>query len=372
MTDLVQRWGGDVQATILCGDLPCGRSRFGVRFAELVAIGAQLDESTNRRTMLLNYVLYEDGKKIRDLALEGQSRHKPKTPSGFVWAAFKDATQEELEAIRQHFDLHELAIEDIQHGEQRPKIEEFGDALFFSMHLTTLVDGELEMGEMYVFVGSDYVVSVRSQSEQSLLGVRARAETEPHLLRQGPVYVAYALLDTVCDGYFPVLEAFEEELERIEEQMFQKGQGRQTMEELYALKRRVGRLRHAVRPLMEAVSKLHGGRVPRLVAPLEHYFRDVYDHLYRIQSAVDAIRDTIATAIQVNLSMVTIEDSEVNKRLAAWAAIIAVVPAMAAVWGMNFRFMPELGWEWGYPFAIGMMFTGCTTLYVRFKRANWL
>jgi magnesium transporter len=277
-----------------------------------------------------------------------------------------------MSRVREHFHLHELAIEDIQLGEERPKIQEFGDSLFFVMHLATLVEGELHVGEAFVFVGPDYVVSTRNRTDRSLLGVRARAESEPHLLRQGPVYVAYALLDTVCDGYFPVLEALEMELERLEAQIFTSGQPRETLQQLYTLKHQVGQLRHTVRPLMEAVSKLHGGRVPALVAPMQDYFRDVYDHLYRIQAGIDAMRDTIATAIQVNLSLVTIEEGEINKRLAAWAAIIAVIPSMAAVWGMNFQAMPELSWEWGYPAALALMLLGSSFLYWRFKKAKWL
>jgi magnesium transporter len=165
---------------------------------------------------------------------------------------------------------------------------------------------------------------------------------------------------------------FESELETIEERIFIKGSERDNIERLYALKRQVMVLRHAVTPLMEALGKLHGGRVPALCNDTQEYFRDVHDHLHRINATLDTVRDTISTAIQVNLSMVAIDESEVNKRLAAWAAIFAIFTAFAGIWGMNFKLMPELDWAYGYPVAIAVMFTVCGYLYYRFKRSGWL
>jgi magnesium transporter len=202
--------------------------------------------------------------------------------------------------------------------------------------------------------------------------VRARAEREPHLLQKGPAYVLYALMDAVVDRYFPVMDMLESELEAIEERIFTQGAQRDNIERLYDLKRKALVLRHAVMPLMDAVGRLHGGRVPALVGGVQDYFRDVHDHLFRIAGRLDAIRDTIGTAIQVNLSMVSIEESEVNKRLAAWAAIFAVFTAFAGIWGMNFKFMPELEWKYGYPMAVGIMIAVCGYLYWLFKKSRWL
>ena len=326
--------------------------------------------------MLVNCVAYRQGEKAADLPVQDISEYL-KQPDTFVWVALKDATPEELAEMREEFDLHELAVEDAQHGHQRPKIEEYGDSIFVVMQLIEFVDGELVQGEVDVFVGSNYVLSVRSRSSQSFLGVRGRAEREPHLLALGASYVLYALMDAVVDRYFPVMDALETELEEIEEQIFEKqgvgsGLARSNIERLYALKRKVMQLRHAVSPLMEAVSKLYGGRVPRHCANMQEYFRDVYDHLNRLNAAIDTIRDTIGTAIQVNLSMVTIEESEVNKRLAAWAGIFAVATAFAGIWGMNFEVMPELQWQYGYPLALLLMAGVCGLLYWRFKKSGWL
>ncbi len=233
-------------------------------------------------------------------------------------------------------------------------------------------NGELLIGEVDIFVEKNYVLSVRNRSQQGFLGVRARCEHEPHLLKQGSAFVFYALMDAVVDRYFPVVDALESELEAIEEQIFTKGSERANIERLYQLKRKVMVLKHAVAPLMEAAAKLHGGRVPALCANTQEYFRDVYDHLYRINTSIDSIRDTIGTAIQVNLSMVTIEESEVNKRLAAWAAIFAVATAFVGIWGMNFKSMPELEWKYGYPLALTIISTICGYLYYRFKKSGWL
>jgi magnesium transporter len=234
------------------------------------------------------------------------------------------------------------------------------------------VNGELHIGELAVFVGRNYVLSVRRESDRGFQEVRTRCEREPELLTQGSGFVLYALMDAVVDRYMPINDALEAELDTIEESMFIRGAQRSNIQRLYELKRKALRLRHAVSPLLETAGKLHGGRVPRQVLKSEEYFRDVYDHLQRINISIDAIRDTISTAIQVNLSMVAIDESEVNKRLAAWAAIFAVATAFAGIWGMNFEHMPELHWKYGYPAALTAMAGVCLYLYLRFRRAGWL
>jgi magnesium transporter len=321
--------------------------------------------------MLINCVAYENGRKLSDIPVQEIPEYL-KRPDCFVWVALKDADQQELELMQKEFALHELAVEDAHHGHQRPKIEEYGDSLFAVVHTVEPVNGELVVGELDIFVEENYVLTVRTHSEHSLLDVRSRCEREPQLLKQGSAFVLYALLDAIVDRYFPVLEELESELETIEEQIFERGLQRANIQRLYQLKRKVTVLKHAVGPLMEAVAKLHGGRVPRICFKTQEYFRDVYDHLYRINTSIDAIRDTIATAIQVNLSMVTIDQSEVNKRLAAWAAIFAVATAFVGVWGMNFEVMPELKWRYGYPAAILLVAGVCGYLYFRFKKAGWL
>ncbi len=322
--------------------------------------------------MLINCIAYQHGHKLADLEVEQISDYLAK-PDCFVWVALKDATAEELATMKQEFNLHELAIEDAAHGHQRPKIEEYGDEVFAVMHLVEEHEGQLHVGEVDVFVGPNYILSVRSGSKQDFLGVRARCEREPKMLARGSGYVFYALMDAVVDRYFPLIEKLENELELLEERIFTKGAARSSsIRRLYRLKRKVTVLKHAVTPLMEAAGKLQSGRVPPVCSSSRNYFRDVYDHLTRINASLESTRETIATAIQVNLSMVALDQTEVSKRLAAWAGIFAVATAFAGIWGMNFVHMPELQWEYGYPTALGLIAASCGVLYWRFKKARWL
>ena len=335
--------------------------------------------------MLVNCAAYQEGRKLADIAVDEISDYLER-PDCFVWVALHDATQDELAALQREFGLHALAVEDARNGHQRPKVEEYGDSLFVVMHLLEAGGADqhlhetkshrktrLSVGELDVFAGRNYVVSVRNRSEHGFVEVRERCEREPELLRNGAGFVLYALMDAVVDRYFPVMEALEVELETIEQQIFtDKGRPRESIKRLYSLKRRLMRLKHAVEPLLEGASKLHGGRVPQVCAGSQDYFRDVVDHLARLGNGIDAIRDTIGTAIHVNLSMVTIEDGEVMKRLAAWAAIFAVCTALAGIWGMNFEFMPELKWRYGYVAALSLIVALCACVYWRFRRAGWV
>ncbi|MCX7217760.1 magnesium/cobalt transporter CorA [Undibacterium sp.] len=321
--------------------------------------------------MLINCVVYQEGQKLSDIPVEDISEYVQR-PECFVWVALKEAEPAELDQMQQEFGLHELAVEDARNGHQRPKIEEYGDSLFAVIHSVEILDGEILVGEVDIFVGENYVLSTRNRCQQGFLGVRARCEREPHHLRQGPAFVLYALMDAVVDRYFPVVDALESELEAVEERIFAKGSQRANIEQLYQLKRKAMLLKHAVAPLMEAVSKLDGGRVPAIAINTKEYFRDVQDHLYRINASIDSMRDTIGTAIQVNLSMVSIEENEVNKRLAAWAAIFGVATAFVGIWGMNFSNMPELQWKYGYPMALTVVASVCSYLYYRFKKSGWL
>jgi magnesium transporter len=321
--------------------------------------------------MLINCVAYRAGRKIADLNIEEISDYLEQ-PDCFVWVALRDASAKELEKMRVEFGLHPLAIEDANNGHQRPKIEEYGDSLFAVMHLLEPERGELMTGEVDIFVGRNFILSARNRSHQHLLGVRERCEREPELLAQGASFVFYALMDAVVDRYFPIVDEFETELEIIERHVFDKGAARANIERLYDLKRRTMTVKHAVAPLMEAVGKLTSGRVPQVCASSRDYFRDVSDHLARIDSQIESLRDTIATAIQVCLSSVTIEQSNIAKQLAAWAGVFAMATAFAGIWGMNFQRMPELQWEYGYPLALGVIASACTALYFRFKRMGWL
>jgi len=321
--------------------------------------------------MLVNCVAYEAGHKLADIDRSEISDYLAR-PGCFVWVALVDATEAEMEEMRQEFDLHELAVEDARHGHQRPKIEEYGNSLFVVVRTIEVAGDELKLGEVDIFAGPNYVLSVRHATERGFKEVRARCEREPELLRHGSGYVLYALMDAVVDRYFPVLDAVETELEAIEEQLFVAAEPRRNIERLYYIKQKMTTLKHATGPLQEFAGKLFGGRVPQVCGGLSEYFRDVHDHLLRLNQSIDTARDTVATAIQVNLALVQVSESEVTKRLAAYAALVAVPTMIAGVYGMNFEHMPELKWTFGYPLSIAMMVGIDAWLFFRFRKAGWL
>jgi magnesium transporter len=321
--------------------------------------------------MLVNCVAYIEGRKLADIPKEEISEYL-KRPDCFVWVALKDPEPAELEEMRQEFGLHELAVEDARHGHQRPKIDEYGDSLFVVLQTLEFKGGELTSGEMHIFVGPNYILSVRVRTERGFTDVRARTEREPQLLNHGSAYVLYALMDAVVDRYFPILDALETELEAIEEQIFVRNAARSNIEGLYLLKQKLMTLKHAVDPLMEAVGKLYGGRVPRICAGMGEYFRDVFDHLQRLHASIEGIRDMQTTAIQVNLGMISLNETEVTKKLAGWAAIIAVPTLIAGIYGMNFKFMPEYEMVFGYPLTMAAMLGIDIGLYAWFKKIHWL
>jgi magnesium transporter len=322
--------------------------------------------------MLVNCVAYQDGRKLADIDKDEISNYLAR-PGCFVWVALRDTTEAELEEMREEFDLHELVVEDARHGHQRPKIEEYGEALFVVMHTIEVEGEELKAGEVHVFAGRNYVLSVRHRTERGFADVRARAEREPELLKAGSGYVLYALMDAIVDRYFPVLDAVEMELEKLESHLFsQASSPRQNIEALYYVKQKLTTMKHATAPLQENAGKLYGGRVPHVCTGLGEYFRDVYDHLVRINQSIDAARETVNTAIQVALAMVATGQGEITRRLAAYAALVAVPTMIAGVYGMNFKFMPELGWQYGYPVTIAVMVAIDVFLFTRFRKAGWI
>ncbi len=270
------------------------------------------------------------------------------------------------------FGLHELAVEDARHGHQRPKIEEYGESLFVVLHMIEFAGDELVVGETEIFVGRNYLLSVRTQAQRGFVEVRQRCEREPELMKHGTGYVLYALMDAVVDRYFPILDALETNLERIEEQIFANQSSRANIEDLYELKRKLTILKHATEPLIEAITHLFGGRVPQLCLSLQDYFRDVYDHLIRLNQSIDSLRDMVVTAISVNLSLISIQENEITKRLGSYAALITVPTLIAGIYGMNFHNMPELDSPLGYPLALITMAAIDVYLFIRFRKAGWL
>lgn len=321
--------------------------------------------------MLVNCAVYQHGKKLAEIPFSEIRQYRIQ-PDCFVWVALKDIEPGELEVLQEEFDLHELAVEDAHHGHQRPKMDEYGSSLFVVLRILEPQQKELHAGEVAIFAGPGYVVTVRRDVQQGFADVRRRSELEPELLQHGPAYVLYALMDAVVDRYFPVLEGLSEEIDEIEERIFSGQSTREHIESLYELKHKLMAFDRATTPLLEVASKLHGGRVPPICAGLHEYFRDVYDHLLRLKQTIDSLRDMVTTGISVNLSLIALQETEITKRLAAYAALAAVPTMIAGVYGMNFEHVPELKWLYGYPFSLALMGGIDLYLYYRFKRAKWL
>ena len=324
--------------------------------------------------MLINCVVYRDGEKVGDIQVSEIKNHLAQ-PNSFVWVALRDAEKGELLAMQQEFDLPDLAIEDAQNGHQRPKLEEYGSTLFSVLHIVEQNPDSktLSVGEMSIFVGSNFVLSVRNKASANFVDVRRRCEREPHLLRHGSGFVLYALMDAVVDRYFPIVEALETELEQLEERIFKRhNTSRDDIEALYDLKGKLMLLQHAAAPLLETVAKLYGGRVPQLCIGMSDYYRDVNDHLQRICKSIDSIRDMLSTAMQVNLSLIALSESEVNKKLAAYAALFAIPTMIAGVYGMNFEDIPGLKSAYSFPFTLLTMVTLDVLLFRYFKKSKWL
>ncbi len=323
--------------------------------------------------MLINCVAYHNGQKLGDIPVNAIPEHLAQ-PDCLVWVALQDPTPDEISHFGHQFALHPLAVEDALHGHQRPKLDEYGDTLFLVMK-TLEPDREngIHVGEVDLFVGRNFLLSIRNQTRKGFQDVRARCEREPHLLAHGSGFVLYALMDAVVDRYLAVIHQLEDELDSIEGRLFLKGSSaRRNIAALYALKRKLITVHHAAAPLHEATARLYGGRVPPPCHELPEYFRDVDDHLSRILHTVESQRDLLATAIQVNIAMISLDESSISKKLAAYAALFAVPTMIAGIYGMNFDYMPELRTPLGYPLSLLSMVVLDVLLWRRFRRAGWL
>ena len=317
---------------------------------------------------------YLEGRRVRDVPLEDVSEVKPTLRGGrFVWICLHEPDEPLMRQVQEEFGLHDLAVEDAHRAHQRPKLEEYGDGLFVALRTVEIrEDGEIEFGEVHLFVGPHYLVSIRHGTSLSHAEVRNRCESTPHLLRKGPGFVLYVLMDLVVDRYFPVIDTLEEHIERLEGEIFDGGSSRRVTERIYDLKRELLALKRAVSPLIDVCNRLARFDTDLVPEDVRPYFRDVYDHVIRINENVDNLREFLNGAREANLSLISIGQNEVTKKLAAWAAIIAVPTMIAGVYGMNFEYMPELRVPLGYPLALGAMTVICGLLYRAFRRAGWL
>lgn len=324
-------------------------------------------------SMVVNCVVYSrhNGQKIRDIPLDDISEWV-RQEGMFVWVGLHEPDQSLMQKIQAEFGLHELAVEDAYRAHQRPKLEEYGDTLFIAMHTVRLDAGNIIFGETHVFVGHNFVVTVRHGPSMTYARVRQRAEHAPKQLARGPGYVLYALMDFVVDNYFPVVDGLRDQLHAVESEIFAGTFNRQTIRHLYERKRELVKIRLAVAPLMDICNQLMHLESPVVPEAINPYFRDVYDHIMRISDAIDSINEMLSAALEVHLALVTVGQNEVVKRLASWAGILAVPTMIASFYGMNFDQMPELHWPYGYPLVLMVMAGVTVGLYRRLKKAQWL
>ncbi len=329
---------------------------------------------TGARPGVVSCAAYAAGRRVADLHIDQVGELLEASEEGFVWIGLYEPEESLLRQVQKEFGLHDLAVEDALAAHQRPKVEEYGDALFVVLR-TAQPGGEtgrIALGETHVFMRRDYVVSVRHGPSLSYAEVRARCERTPELLRKGPAFVLYALMDFVVDHYFPIVDRLEDDLEQLEERIFDGTFDRATTEQIYDLKRDLVALKRAVTPLIDVCNRLVRFDATLIPEDIRPYFRDVYDHVIRINETVDTLRELLTTALEAHLSLVSVGQNEVTKKLAAWAAILAVPTLIAGVYGMNFEIMPELHSRYGYPIAIAVMVAICGILYRRFRRAGWI
>ena len=323
--------------------------------------------------MIVDSAVYENGRRRDgDMGVHA-AMEACRQPHAFTWIGLYEPTEEEFESIRSEFDLHPLAVEDAIHAHQRPKLEVFGDMVFIVLKTARYVDPTevITLGEILVFLGHDYILTVRHGEASELGAVRKQLEEQPELLQHGPGAVLHAIVDRVVDDYAPAIAGLGEDIDEVEDQVFS-GSRNNAAERIYKLKREVLQFEHAVGPLVEPVDRLARGKYEVIHPEVRTYFRDVNDHLLRAHDQLESFRDLLTSILQANLTQVGVRQNEDMRKISAYVAMAAVPTLIAGIYGMNFDHMPELRWSFGYPGALIVMATIVSGLFWRFKRAGWL
>jgi magnesium transporter len=330
---------------------------------------------------LVDSAIYVDGGRLRSPeTLADTYRMFRDEPGSMAWIGLYRPSEEQLLSLARQFALHELAVEDAIVAHQRPKLERYGDTLFVVLRPARYLDDaeEVDFGELHVFVGRDFVLTVRHSETPDLAVVRRRMESDPGLLARGPEAVLYAILDAVVDGYAPVVAGLQNDIDEIETEVF-RGEA-SVSRRIYELSREVVEFQRAARPLLRILDALVAGFEKHGIdEELRSYLRDVTDHATTVAERVDSFRQMLQDILTVNATLVTQAQNEEMKaqneevkKISAWAAILFAPTLIGTIYGMNFRRMPELRWYYGYPFALALMAAVCATLYLAFKRRGWL
>jgi magnesium transporter len=337
--------------------------------------------------MIVDCAVYQDGKRRPGEVPFDQAFEASREPDCFVWIGLYEPDAEEFDAVAREFNLHELAVEDAIKAHQRPKLEVYDDTLFIVLKTARYLDeGEaVEFGEIMLFIGEGFVVTVRHKPASALGGVRLQVERRPDLLRYGPGAVLYAIVDRVVDDYFPVMSGLDDDIKESEKEVFSEEAGSgirrrrryrhaasNPAERIYKLKREVIELHQSTAPLVEPLDRLTRKRLPEVHPELAEYFRDVEDHLLRVVDEVGSFRDLLTSVLDANLAQIAVRQNEDMRKISAWVAIAAVPTAVAGIYGMNFDHMPELRWTFGYPLVLGATAAICLLLWRAFRHNGWL
>ena len=315
--------------------------------------------------------VYANGQRLADISVDDAGGWAAR-PGHVVWIGLFEPSEALLARVQRQFNLHDLAIEDARKAHQRPKLEQYGDCVFIVARTAHMVDGRISFGETHIFVGKGHIVSVRHGASTSYAPVRQRAESCPTVLSHGEDYILYALLDFIVDNYMPVLETVNAEVEEVEDKVVAGELGQAEVMRLYMLRRDLLRLRNAASALVDVCRRVQRVEVRPIEASMQPLFRDVTDHIHRVQDEIDALREVLAFAFEASMMAGQVQQTHISRRLAAWAAILAVPTAVAGIYGMNFEFMPELKWQYGYVVVLGAVTAICLTLYYRLRKSGWL
>jgi magnesium transporter len=318
---------------------------------------------------------YRHGRRQHEppMSLDDAAAIVAREEEGFVWLGIFEPSPAELGEIQDHFGLHELAVEDAQSFHLRPKVERYADGIYFVVLRTArYVDEreEVEFGEISLFVGPRFAITVRQGIASDLHPARLRLEQRPELLEQGSASVLWAVLDQVVDDYVPVVEGLERDIEELEAMVFSAAVA--PTERIYFLRREVSDFYRAVHPLLGPLDALERGAYPDVSQSLREYFRDVNDHLKLVNEEVAAQRDVLVTILQANMAVLSVQQNEAVRKISGWAAVIAVPTFIASLYGMNFEHMPELGWRLGYLAVVLFMLLAAIALYRFLKHVRWL
>ncbi|HUR23725.1 MAG TPA: magnesium/cobalt transporter CorA [Acidimicrobiales bacterium] len=323
--------------------------------------------------MIVDCSVYDNGVRREGALPIEEALEAARTPDAFVWIGLLEPSEDEFEVVIKEFDLHPLAVEDAVHAHQRPKLDSYGETLFIVLKPARYVDSEeiVTLTEIMLFLGEGFLITVR-HGESSVLGeVRQMMEADPSRMKWGPLGALHAIVDRVVDDYAIVVRNLNTDIEEIERQVFS-DERKNHAQRIYRLKVEAVEFRQAVIGLEDPLDDLAKGKVTEADPILLHYFRDVHDHLLRVAQRVEAIDNLLSSALTANLAQLGVRQNEDMRRISAWVAIVAVPTMIAGIYGMNFEHMPELGWVLGYPFALILMAVLCGSLYVMFRRRDWL